>query len=173
MLMLGGSRPVHPNRPWQRTVVSHCNVSSSLPHVVWADFCWGSEERGLCRGNCGHRARGSVGPRSERVSHCPGLQGAGWNGLPLQHTTMFQVPIHRSLTYHWGSWFFTPLTVCFVASVFTSWVWFWNGSRTMVAALPWRSSTSRSLPWFTTWSMLRMVFMCEYRKTSAVGGRKK
>lgn len=89
--------------PDQEWLSSHCNVSSCL--VVWADFCWGSEERGLCRGHRGHRARRSVGPRSERVSHCPGLQGAGWNGLPLQHTTVFQVPIHPFLTYHWCYWF--------------------------------------------------------------------
>lgn len=59
--------------------------------VVWANFCRGSEECWMCWSHGGHRARGLIGSHSEGVPHCPGLQGAGWNELPLQHTAVFQV----------------------------------------------------------------------------------
>lgn len=75
-----------------------CIFQCAVLHcVVWADFRRSPEERGLCRGDCGDRAGGPARPRSERLSHCAELQGAGWHELPLQHTAMFQVQTHLGL----------------------------------------------------------------------------
>lgn len=59
--------------------------------AVWTHFRRRSEERWLCRRDRGHREGRFDRPRPERVPHRPGLQGAGGNELPVQHTAMFQV----------------------------------------------------------------------------------
>lgn len=76
----------------------------------------------------------------------------------------FRYRFTRFYWFHLTRHFYRFDCVCFVGSVFTSWVWFWSGLRTTAAAQPWRSSTSRSPPWFMTRSMLLMIFMCKYQE---------